>query len=53
MHRIRKVSREILRAKTADLSVPPDDVSTKKDIMSLMVRAHKAELDANLVAERA
>ncbi|KAJ7248354.1 cytochrome P450, partial [Mycena rebaudengoi] len=51
MHRIRKISREILRAKTADLSVPPDDVSTKQDIMSLMVRAHKAELDANPVAE--
>jgi cytochrome P450 len=51
MHRIRKISREILRAKTADLSVPLDDMSTKQDIMSLIVRAHKAELDANPVAE--
>jgi hypothetical protein len=51
MHRIRKVSREILRAKTANLSVPLDDKSTKQDIMSLIVRAHEAELDANPVAE--
>ncbi|KAJ7197038.1 cytochrome P450 [Mycena pura] len=51
MHRIRKISREILRAKTTDLNVPPDDVSTKQNILSLMVRAQKAELDANPVAE--
>lgn len=51
MHRIRKISREILRAKTTDLRVPPDDVSTKQNILSLMVRAQKAELDANPVAE--
>ncbi|KAF7336378.1 hypothetical protein MVEN_02186400 [Mycena venus] len=51
MHRIRTISREMLRAKKADLSVALDDMSTKTDIMSLMVRARKAELDANPAAE--
>ncbi|KAF7336376.1 hypothetical protein MVEN_02186200 [Mycena venus] len=51
LHRIRTISREMLRAKTVDLSVAPEDMSTKKDIMSLMVRARKAELNANPVSE--
>ncbi|KAJ7643629.1 cytochrome P450 [Roridomyces roridus] len=42
---IRSISRQMLRDKVADLSVAPDDMSTKKDIMSLLVRARKAELD--------
>nr|GAT53818.1 predicted protein [Mycena chlorophos] len=46
MHRIRKISADMLREKTADLSVSPDDMSTKKDIMSLLVRSRKAELEA-------
>ncbi|KAJ7691121.1 cytochrome P450 [Mycena rosella] len=47
MYRIRGISAAMLRAKTADLSVAPDDTSTKKDIMSLLVRARKADLDAD------
>ncbi|KAF7325693.1 hypothetical protein MKEN_00419400 [Mycena kentingensis (nom. inval.)] len=47
MHRIREISTQMLREKTADLSISPDDRSTKKDIMSLLVRSRKAELDAN------
>ncbi|KAJ7754983.1 cytochrome P450 [Mycena maculata] len=47
MYRIRTISREMLRAKTADLSVAPEDMTTKRDIMSLLVRARKAELDAD------
>ncbi|KAJ7223114.1 cytochrome P450 [Mycena pura] len=46
MYRIRAISAAMLREKTADLSVSPDDISTKKDIMSLLVRARKVELDA-------
>ncbi|CAK5271810.1 unnamed protein product [Mycena citricolor] len=47
LHTIRRISRELLLEKTTDLSVSPDDTSTKKDIMSLLVRQRKAELDAN------
>ncbi|KAJ7619418.1 cytochrome P450 [Roridomyces roridus] len=47
LHRIRTISRKMLREKTEDLSVAPEDMSTKKDIMSLLVRARKAELDAD------
>ncbi|KAF7339123.1 hypothetical protein MVEN_01989000 [Mycena venus] len=47
LHRIRTISREILRANT----VVPDDRSTKKDIMSLMLHARKAELNANPISE--
>lgn len=46
LYRIRAISKELLRAKTADLSVSPDDTTTKKDIMSLLVKARKADLDA-------
>ncbi|KAJ7938237.1 cytochrome P450 [Mycena leptocephala] len=47
LHRIRTISAGMLREKTADLSVSPDDMTTKKDIMSLLVRARKADLDAD------
>ncbi|KAJ6495383.1 cytochrome P450 [Mycena sanguinolenta] len=51
LYRIRAISREMLRSKTADLSVAPDDTTTKKDIMSLLVRARKADLDADPTAD--
>ncbi|KAK7044529.1 cytochrome P450 [Favolaschia claudopus] len=51
MYHIRAISREMLRSKTADLSVSPDDTTTKKDIMSLLVRARKADLDADPTAD--
>ncbi|KAJ6542567.1 cytochrome P450 [Mycena capillaripes] len=51
MYRIRNISADMLRAKTKDLSVAPDDMSTKKDIMSLLVRARKADLDADPTAD--
>jgi cytochrome P450 len=51
LYRIRTISREMLRSKTADLSVSPDDTTTKKDIMSLLVRARKADLDADPTAD--
>ncbi|KAJ6554010.1 cytochrome P450 [Mycena vulgaris] len=44
MYRIRAISAAMLRNKTSDLSVAPDDTTTKKDIMSLLVRARKADL---------
>ncbi|KAJ7145929.1 cytochrome P450 [Mycena epipterygia] len=47
LYRIRTISAAMLRAKTADLSVAPDDTTTKKDIMSLLVRGRKADLDAD------
>ncbi|KAJ7503403.1 cytochrome P450 [Mycena galericulata] len=50
LFRIRAISKELLRAKTADLSVSPDDTTTKKDIMSLLVKARKADLDAGAEA---
>jgi hypothetical protein len=51
LYRIRTISREMLRSKTADLSVSPDDTTTKKDIMSLLVRAWKADLDTDPTAD--
>ncbi|KAJ6494059.1 cytochrome P450 [Mycena vitilis] len=51
LFRIRAISAGMLRAKTADLSVSPDDTTTKKDIMSLLVRARKADLDADPTAD--
>jgi cytochrome P450 len=51
LHRIRTISAGMLREKTADLSVSPDDMTTKKDIMSLLVRARKADLDADPSAD--
>lgn len=52
MHRIKAVSREILNEKLADSSIPAEDMHTKKDIMSLLVKARKAEEDTDLKAER-
>ncbi|KAF7328581.1 hypothetical protein MVEN_02546200 [Mycena venus] len=45
LHRIRNISRDLLRAKTADLSISLNDMTTKKDIMSLLVKARQADLD--------
>ncbi|KAJ7186890.1 cytochrome P450 [Mycena filopes] len=50
LHRIRAISKELLTAKTADLSVSPDDMSTKKDIMSMLVKSRKAAMDAGTEA---
>ncbi|KAJ7073281.1 cytochrome P450 [Mycena belliarum] len=47
MYCIRAISATMLRIKISDLSVAPDDTTTKKDIMSLLVRARKADLDAD------
>ncbi|KAJ7057867.1 cytochrome P450 [Mycena amicta] len=49
MHQIRKISATMLREKTTDLSVAPEDTTTKKDIMSLLVRSRKADLDAGVL----
>ncbi|KAF7297213.1 hypothetical protein MIND_00954400 [Mycena indigotica] len=46
MHHIRRISARMLQEKMADLSVSPDDTTTKKDIMSLLVRSRKAEMDS-------
>lgn len=43
MHRIKKVSADILQEKLEDTAVTPDDTSTKRDIMSLLVRARVAD----------
>ncbi|KAJ7141836.1 cytochrome P450 [Mycena crocata] len=51
MHRIRRLSRQMLKEKVGDLSVAPEDMSTKRDIMSLLVRARKAELERDPAAE--
>lgn len=43
MHRIKRISAEMLQEKLADTAVTADDMSTKKDIMSLLVRASVAD----------
>ena len=45
MHRIKSVSAAILREKMQDTAVPVSDMNAKRDIMSLLVRARKADLD--------
>ena len=45
MHRIKSVSATILREKMQDMAVPVSDMNAKRDIMSLLVRARKADLD--------
>jgi hypothetical protein len=45
MYRIKRVSAAILREKTQDTTVAVSDMNTKRDIMSLLVRARKADLD--------
>ncbi|KAI0041381.1 cytochrome P450 [Auriscalpium vulgare] len=43
LHRLRRLSRKMLAEKLADSAVNVDDFSTKKDIMSLLVRARNGE----------
>ena len=45
MYRVRKVSRLMLDEKIRDSTMVLNDSETKKDIMSILVRARKAELD--------
>ncbi|KAG5342649.1 hypothetical protein C0989_010617 [Termitomyces sp. Mn162] len=45
MYRIKRVSSEILRQKMKDSAVVVSDTEAKRDIMSLLVRARKADLD--------
>jgi hypothetical protein len=45
MYRIRRISRRMLQEKMSDSSVALNDSDTKKDIMSILVRARKAELE--------
>lgn len=45
MHTIREISKKMLAEKINDLSaISADDMHTKKDIMSLLVRARQADL---------
>ncbi|PPQ78897.1 hypothetical protein CVT25_002385 [Psilocybe cyanescens] len=46
MHRIRAVSSQMLDDKMRDSAVPISDSETKRDIMSLLVRARKADMDS-------
>lgn len=46
MSRIRRISAQILADKIHDSGVTAADLSTKKDIMSIMVRARKGDEDA-------
>jgi len=45
MYRIKRVSAAILHEKMQDMIVPVSDMNAKRDIMSLLVRARKADLD--------
>ncbi|KAF8070436.1 cytochrome P450 [Lyophyllum atratum] len=45
MYRIRRVSASMLREKLQDSAVLVSDTDAKRDIMSLLVRARKADLD--------
>jgi hypothetical protein len=45
MYRIKRVSATILREKMQDMTVTVSDMNAKRDIMSLLVRARKADLD--------
>jgi hypothetical protein len=45
MHRIKRVSAAILREKMEDTAVAMSDMNAKRDIMTLLVRARKADLD--------
>ncbi len=44
MHRIKKISAEMLAEKTKDNAVALSDTEAKRDIMSLLVRARNADL---------
>lgn len=43
MNTIRKISANMLQEKLADLSITADDTTSKRDIMSLLVRARVAD----------
>jgi len=45
MYRIRKLSQQMLAEKLQDSNILLNDSDAKKDIMSILVRARKAELD--------
>lgn len=45
MYRIKRVSSEFLRQKMEDSAVVASDTEAKRDIMSLLVRARKADMD--------
>ena len=47
MHRIKRVSAGILEEKMKEAHSAPGDFETKKDIMSILVRARMAEEKAN------
>ena len=43
VHGIRGIARKLLDEKVADAAVHPDDFASKKDVMSLLVRARRGE----------
>lgn len=45
MYRIRKISAKMLEEKMKDAIIISNDTDAKRDIMSILVRARKAELD--------
>lgn len=45
MYRIRKISAQMLEEKMKDSNLTLNDSDAKRDIMSILVRARKAELD--------
>ena len=45
MYRIRKISAQMLEEKMKDSNLALNDSDAKRDIMSILVRARKAELD--------
>ncbi|KAI0056515.1 cytochrome P450 [Artomyces pyxidatus] len=53
LHQIRRISREMLREKLADTAVDAADMATKKDIMSLLVRARKGETKGYQLSDEA
>lgn len=52
MHKIKIISRQILDEKLKESAVTAGDMHTKKDIMSLLVKARKAEEEAANGAEK-
>lgn len=48
MHCIRQVSATMLEDKLKDSAVALSDSETKRDIMSLLVRARKADIDSKV-----
>lgn len=45
MYIIKKVSAQMLKEKMEDSAVTVNDINAKRDIMSILVRARKADLD--------